>query len=109
MASNIVFRVVGIPISASVEELNDVLTKYFSAENITVNTQKTSICPSCYQDGSATALVQFDPEPPKNLKTLKQGEGYDLVYGDGEETINIDKDFYGLTPLYSPQGNIDAE
>lgn len=99
----------GIPPSSPVEDLNDVFTKHMSAENITVDTQTASICLSCYHDGSTTAIVQLKPEPPKNLKSLKHGEGYDLVYGDGEAAINIDKDFYGLTPLYSPEGRIDAE
>lgn len=109
-SAHIVFRVLGIPRRATIDDLGDVLAEEFSGEGITVNTRKTSMCPSCYpHDENQTALVQFEPNPPAALMTLKNGEGYDLEFGDSGDAIYVDKDFYGLTPLYATTGKIEAE
>lgn len=107
--SEIVFRIRGIPPDATIANLGDLLAEQFSAEGIALNTRKTTICPSCYSDGTQTALVQFVPNPPVALLALTNGSGYDIELGDSGKAIYVDRDFYGLTPLYGAAGPIEAE
>lgn len=111
MMSNaaIVFRVLGIPPDASIASLGAVLAEQFSGEGIALDARKTTICSSCYSDGTQTALVQFVPNPPVALMALTNGGGYDIEFGDSGRAIYVDKDFYGLTPLYAVPGDIEAE
>lgn len=48
-----VFRVTGIPCGATILDLTAALTK-FSSEEISLDTKKTTICPSCYIYGDGT-------------------------------------------------------
>lgn len=107
--SEIVFRILGIPSDATIANLGEVLAAQFSAEGIALNTRKITICPSCYSDGTQTALVQFVPNPPVALLALTNGGGYDIEFGDSGQAIYVDRDLYGLTPLYGTAEPIEAE
>lgn len=105
-ADGTVFRVTGIPLTATVDELHDALSELLS-EGITVNTKHTTISPSCHDKTTQNALIQFTPYPPLILTNLPTNDCYQIQFGNTD--INIDKDFYGLTQLYPTLGAVDAE
>lgn len=102
-----VFRVRGIPDGATMDNLAAAFSE-FSSDGITLDLNKTTMCQSCYGDGTQTALVQFTPHAPDILETLPNGKGHGIKYAKHHD-IWIDKDFYGLTPLYRTQGIVNAE
>lgn len=102
-----VFRVTGIPNGATMDDLTAAFSE-FSSDGITLDLKKTTISPSCYGDGTQTALVQFTPRAPACLEALPNGGGYGIEY-DPTHDIHIDNHFYGLTPLYRTQGIVNAE
>ncbi|KAI5841055.1 hypothetical protein DFP73DRAFT_516555 [Morchella snyderi] len=91
----LVFRVTGIPLWATASDIKDVL---LLGEEVKI--ERMTITPSCYGDGTQTAIVQFEPCPPKYLEKVVSGSLQDRQRSMYGSDINIDKNFYGLTQLY---------
>lgn len=106
MSQDTVFRVVGVPAPLTIAELQTAFCEEFG-DQATIDLKKSTLCPSCFSDGTQVALVQFTSEPPKELGTLKAGQPYEMELEDGD--ISLDKDFFGLTQLYPTSGPIVAE
>ncbi|RPB13466.1 hypothetical protein P167DRAFT_115662 [Morchella conica CCBAS932] len=106
MSQDTVFRVVGVPAPLTIAELQTAFCEEFG-DQATIDLKKSTLCPSCFSDGTQVALVQFTSEPPKELGTLKAGQPYEMELEDGD--ISLDKDFFGLTQLYPTSGPIVAD
>lgn len=104
-----VFRVSALDPQTTVDELNAALTVEFASETdgIAVDTSRTTISPSCYGSKSQTALIQFTNTIPVALEAIDHNRSYPLRVGNAE--VDIDKHFYGLTPLYPTSGKIVVE
>lgn len=106
-----VFRVTGIPLSMTVDELGATFSSEFSSEDVALDIDETTLCLSCYDKRTQTALIQFTPHPPQALEGLAHHDTYQLqlkLGGSGQD-LSIDKDFYGLTQLYPTTEEAKAE
>lgn len=104
-----IFRVTGIPRALTCEALEAAISGAFSTEQIRVDTSKTRICSSCCDQRTRTALIGFTPHAPRALDTLPSAGTYEVEIPDLHCDISIDRDFQGLTQLYSTSGTIRAE
>lgn len=95
-----VYRVTGVPHTATLDNLKDVLSKEFSSEESSI-TIKATLFPSCYGDRTQTGLIQFEPTLPAFL-----GGVSDYQLDMGESGLDIDQDFYGLTQLYPTEAGV---
>lgn len=107
LPSKTTFRVSGIPSDATIDNLNDALLATCSDdEKSSITFDAATICMSCYNDNTQTALVQFSSIPRYLEGCTKETQ---LEIGDWE--LNIDVHFYGFTQLYpvAPRTKIKAE
>lgn len=100
--SSEVFRVRNIPPDADISEVLSVLGERFPNNHIDLD--ESSIVPSPY-DNTQTALIQFLNSPPESLANLAHTGCIVLTYRFRPKKVNIviDKEFYELTQLYTPE------
>lgn len=104
-----VFRVRGIPSGVTKSDSEAALSRVFGTMGVTLDHTRITITPSCFGDGTSTALVQAKPHAQCALDKLGVGESHQVPLGIHNAMIRIDKDFYGLTQLYPTVGKIKAE
>ena len=101
------FRVTGLPASASQSETSDVESqlRQFILSNSNPNEKqkpepKIQIVPSCYDTDTQTALVEFPSGPPSFLSKLDRDPLCVWQAEMGTNDISFDVHFFGLTQLY---------
>ncbi|KAI5842142.1 hypothetical protein DFP73DRAFT_480373, partial [Morchella snyderi] len=107
--SSPIFRITGIPLSVTQNELTDILMEEFDTENGIL--PNAGCCSSCYDDRTQTALLEFTPRAPSILLDYlgdKSNKGYMISHPSGRD-ITIDQNFYGLTQLYPTSEPIKAD
>lgn len=104
-----IFRVTGIPRALTTDALEAAISAEFSAEQVTVDGNRTRICSSCSDQKMRTALIVFKPHAPLALDNLLSAGTYEVEIRDLQCDISIDRDFQGLTQLYPTRGPIRAE
>ncbi|KAI9765188.1 MAG: hypothetical protein M1840_007781 [Geoglossum simile] len=93
------FRACNICPETDAESIKTAILKEAPDENQTIDIV-VALVPSCTGSGeSQTALIHFTPHPPRFLNQLPPG-GEDQLKVDNTD-VNIDRDFFGLTQLYS--------
>lgn len=95
-----VYRVTGIPHTATLDDLKDTLSNEFSCEESSIRI-KATLFSSCYDDGTQTGLVQFEPCLPASLNGIN-----DYQLDMGESGVDIDRDFHGLTQVYPTKAGV---
>ena len=108
-----VFRVSGLPLDEA--EVN-VKAKLLDTINALLTDEERqrievliSCIPSCEDDQTQSALVDFKWGIPEFLSELGILENFPIVMG--ETDINFDRHFFGFTQLYAtvPEHNVTAE
>jgi hypothetical protein len=97
------FRITGIPLKWG----NNELKKQF--RDVDLEGVELSIFPAC-STKTQTALLRLD-QKIAYFEGWEQAQEKQLPFKEQGRTkrLNIDKDFYGLTPLNSPDAQITAE
>lgn len=104
------FRVRQIPLNYTLDSLIQLfLEKFPNERGITIDRKRSSLFQCCYDPRIQTAIIHFSPRPPPPLDALRFGTTYSLDISSQYLDILIDKNFYGLTQLYTPSKNIELE
>ncbi|KAI5843119.1 ankyrin repeat-containing domain protein [Morchella snyderi] len=107
------FRARQIPRRYTLDSLIQVLERLpheLEGEDITVDRRRSSLVQCCYSPSTRqTAIIHFSPRPPTTLDRLRFGSTYSLEISPQDSDILIDKNFYGLTQLYTPSKNIKLD
>jgi len=98
------FRISGIPLSWSENDLFDAL--HIVDQSLTHQNYRPSLYPSCY-DSTQTALLDLDP----STELLQRHNHLPLPESASRTAalLAIDSQFYNLTPLNVPRGEVVAE
>jgi hypothetical protein len=110
MPTDVCFRVRDIPIHVTLDILvKGVLERFPDEGDITIDQGRSTLVQCCYRPNTVqTAILHFLPRPPKELAGLGSNVPYEFQIS-GNCNIIIDKDFYGLTQLYTPSMDIKLE
>jgi hypothetical protein len=103
------FRITGIPLNWGNNELKEALAQI--GRDVDLNDIDLSIFPAC-STKTQTALLRLPVDSNiAYFEGWKQSQEKQLPFKEQGKTklLNIDKDFYGLTPLNSPDVPITAE
>ncbi|RPB06364.1 hypothetical protein P167DRAFT_514584, partial [Morchella conica CCBAS932] len=104
------FRVRQIPLNYTLDSLIQLfLVKFPNERGITIDRKRSSLFQCCYDPRIQTAIIHFSPRPPPPLDALRFGTTYNLDISSQYLDILIDKNFYGLTQLYTPSKNIELD
>jgi hypothetical protein len=97
------FRITGIPLDWHNNKLKEAF------QDVDLEGVELSIFPAC-STKTQTALLRLD-QNIAYFEGWKQSQEKQLLFKEQGRTkrLNIDKDFYGLTPLNSPDAPITAE
>ncbi|KND88667.1 Protein SERAC1 [Tolypocladium ophioglossoides CBS 100239] len=107
MASSkkITFRIQNIPAHMDHGSLRDAIRNRAGGGDLQSLDLRGELVPSCHFDGSCTAVVQFFPGTPAFLKGVEDdrlAQTEERLKLENGAVLNIDRNFYGLTPLYTP-------
>ena len=102
----IVFRVTGLQALGSDDELHKTL-KAVIDDNLADDERSklifnVAIVPSCYDNNSNAALVEFYGGIPAFLASLTANPLGNWQVEMGDTDINFDQHFFGFTQLYTP-------
>lgn len=110
MPTDVCFRVRDIPLHGTLDILvKAVLERFPGEEDITIDQGRSTLVQCCYRPNKVkTAILNFLPRPPKELARLENNAPYEFQISRNRNII-IDKDFYGLTQLYTPSMDVKLE
>lgn len=99
--SSKVFRVRGLPLGTETEIISylDRVLRLHASEPELQRRGKVTVAPSCDDDKTSVALLEWKGDAPDFLSSLgnKRAKGIEL----DDRDISFDDHFYGLTQLYS--------
>jgi hypothetical protein len=94
MPSHYVFRAIGLPMDATVSDIEGLQRFLVDGEKLNLVDGSSSIVPSCYPDDSMSALFGVRLPLPKFLDRAR------FTFSLRGKDIRIDRDFFGFTQLY---------
>ncbi|KAI5778075.1 hypothetical protein EDC01DRAFT_675361 [Geopyxis carbonaria] len=98
MPSSYVFRAVGLPMDATISDLQEL--RRFLKDGEELNLIDETIVPSCSHDGTLTGLFGVQLPLPCFLAKKTGGSRPIIVFSLRGEDVQIDRNFFGFTQLY---------
>jgi hypothetical protein len=118
MTSNVksnVFRVTGLPIGKAELDVQSTLSRTIHNLLSDAEQQRLKVhiacIPSCDENKTSSALVDFGGGTPEFLSQLNRDPVGDWQVESGNEDVNFDRHFFGFTQLYAtvPERPVTAE
>ena len=113
MTKSTVFRITGLPIGPE-DQIRSSLEQALDQQASTSELQRRgsiTIAPSCYDDRTSVALLEWKGDTPGFLSSLDTNPLSSWEMELDYEDISFDRHFFGFTQLYSttPEQPINAE
>jgi hypothetical protein len=108
-----IFRITGLPISPE-DQIRSSLKQALDQQASTSELQRLgriTIAPSCYDDQTSVALLEWKGDTPGFLSGLNTNPLSSWEMELDDEDISFDRHFFGFTQLYStiPEQPVNAE
>lgn len=103
MTKSTIFRITGLPIGPEDETLSSVkeaLRQHASSSELQ-RLGKITVAPSCYDDQTSVALLEWKGETPNFLSSLTTSPLSSWEIELDNEDISFDRHFFGFTQLYN--------
>jgi hypothetical protein len=103
---SVVFRVTGLPIGKAEEvisSLKAVINQHLTSSESSELQYTVSAIPSCDDEHTSAALVDFKIGVPEFLNYLVEHPLVDYPIETDDGDINFDRHFFGFTQLYYPE------
>jgi len=108
-----IFRITGLPIGPEDQirsSLKEALDQHASTSELE-RLGRITIAPSCYDDQTSVALLEWKGDTPGFLSSLDTSPLSSWEIELDDEDVSFDRHFFGFTQLYStiPEQPINAE